>query len=642
MHKTFFKNIGKILFISLLILPFLFQRGTQTLGQTDTDCAYGGTLGSWSDSSLSSGSARPRMLGEVGLNFNSPIKENKTHSNVTITALDPLPAGLQISKSDIVYGSPIQGTNAWTRYSIIGTPTQAGTYRVGIKAESASCGNDTGYIDIEIFPASVSCTLTANSPITPGQSTVLSWTTTGGVSSGSISPAVMGAGNFSTSGNIQTLPLTQDTTFTLNIFSNTGQSGSCDTRVIVGSTSGSKLKFIKTVLDIPFVEYGIGSVTADALFSGNNFVIAGARCTTRPGGEGLWFVSEDGSTTTARQACVDADSGINSSPYQHGASSSFQIFPEWQSGGFIRENQVQGGNCLKWGVDVYDCIVTGPGAQKSVFYSPTGVPVSKSPLYTYNTRPVGLSGRVIAPSPAGGGDYHILSLPGWTLLGATSQPFQLGYRDFGISKGILYSISNFGVVKEEKKLVADESAGEEQRLFYSFDNSVKPSRLAVWEKPKSGSTTGPKVYIYNGTRLHKIINLPNTLSGKSFINTEYFGVWGPYIITPGLKSGEIDVYKDGVKVESVKMQSGFENIFRIVSSPKGYVLVVTGKTSYLYKIADSPSSPSVPVTPTTPGSPVGASCGNATGVLAELCKQYKEILRRTCLVAPNIAICQNQ
>lgn len=613
LKKINLRSFGKFFLFLFIALPFLFQGNTQTFGQTATDCSTRGLLGSFADGQVFTNDNR-QILAEVGTyltDIAGQIAENKTSSLVTITVLDPLPAGLQLTKKDVEYGQDIQGTKQWTRYSITGRPTQASTTSIRLKAESPTCGSATGLVKLVISPIGLSCTLSATSPVGVGEPTILTWTLGGNVTSGSMTPAIQDITNFSANGSGKTGPLTQDTTFTLNI-SGDGQNNTCSVKVIVGKSSGTNLQFVKTLLNIPKVHNGGAQAISSAILASNKFVFGGdcgVAMNGRDSGGGVWISSEDGATVTERQACIDAGSGTNMI-YQHANVHNDELHAD-AGGGFVRENSSWSSCIIAGTAGPGDCKQGGDGANRAVYYGISGRPVSTSPLSTHNTDLVALKNRVISLSGGGKqGFATLLSLPGWqvvTTLESINGP-SVGFGDFLVNKGILYSISRDGAMKEVKKLVPSASAGD-QLLSYSFDNSVSPARLAVWEKPKPGSVTGPKIYVYSlsgsGVRLNKTIVMPTSLSGKTFSNKNSFGVWGLHVITPGEKDGEVDLWKEGVKLETIKMQAG-GYASQIVTSKAGYVAVTTpinneGRTAaYLYKISNSTNTPS-----TTP--PVSAA-----------------------------------
>lgn len=511
----------------------------------------------------------------------------------------------------------------------------------------------------EILPVGISCSLSATSPINPGEKTTLTWTIgSGGVTGGSMTPALPNFANFGQGGSAESGPLTQDTKFTLAV-SGSGQANSCEAFVKVGNSSGDKLKFIKTLLNIPTMHNGGAQIMTSAILANNKFVFGGdcgvEMTGTRSGG-GIWVVSEDGSIIKERQACIDAGSGTNMI-YQHANVHQDELHAEG-GGGFIRENS-SWASCLQSGTaGPGDCKAFGDGANRGVYYGISGNPVSTSPLYTYNTNLIALKNRVISLSDGGRqGFATLISLPSWqviTTMETITGP-SVGFGDLLVNRGILYSISKDGIMKEVKKLVPNPSTSiGSGSVVYSFDNSTKPAKLAVADIPKPGSSDKTKVYVYRlfgrGALLDKTIEMPNNVISLTDNPVNSFGIWGQYIVTKGAQSGEIDLWKNGEKIETVKMQAG-GIAFDVVISKAGYVAVMVPRTelsntgttaAYLYQLTGLSSGGGTTTTPTNPTIPTDLNCGNASGSLADLCNQYKEILRKTCLVAPNIAICQNQ
>jgi hypothetical protein len=658
MRKTLFLNLGKILFISFLVLSFVFQGNTKTFGQTTSDCASGYLLGGFSDKEVFSNNGN-KIIGEVGVSLGElqVINENKTISNIVITALDPLPAGLSLAKKDVSYGSPIEGVKEWTRYYIKGTPTQAGTTKVRLKAESPTCGTDTGYVSIEIAPTGIYCNLKAVSPIKPGETSTLTWTLTGPVSGGSMSPALPSFADFSKEGSAVTSALNADTRFTLNI-SSSGQSNSCEVNITVGSSTGESLKFIKTLLNIPTIHNGGSQVITSAILASNKFVFGGDcgvdMTGTRAGG-GIWIVPETGATIKERQACIDAGSGTNMI-YQHANVHQDELHAD-ASGGFVRENSSWASCIIAGTAGPGDCKQFGDGANRAVFYGASGNPVSTSPLYTYNTQLIALKNRVIALGTGGYGmgGSTLLGLPSWQVVTSLEdiRPTSVGFGDFLVSNGVLYSISRDGVMKELKKLSPDAVSDLGSAGFlgiYSYDNSTSPAKLALVVPNKTGTGDNVKIYVYRlygrAVTLDKTIEMPGDVFKPVNNLVNSFGIWGQYVVTSGKNSGEIDVWKAGKKIETVKMQDGGYP-WEIVISKGGYVAVTTmmnnsGKTAaYLYKLSGSPAGGGTTTGPIGPQTACQQKYPNNSS-LAALCEQFNAILKSTCAAAPDIDLCIKQ
>lgn len=668
--KTTLITFGKLVLFSVLVLSFVLQGNTKTFGQTASDCANGYLLGSYSDKELFSNTNK-KVFAEVGTYFNEysgQIVESKTSSLVKITVLDPLPDGLQLKQKDVSYGMPIQGTKDWTRYSIVGTPTKEGEFKVRLQAESPTCGSDTGSMTINVSSTGIYCTLSAVSPINPGETSTLTWTLSGSVTGGSMIPALPNFADFSKGGSAVTSPLTTDTRYVLNISGN-GQSNSCEVSVTVGNATGENLKFIKTLLNIPRI-YNSGAQTiTSAILASNKFVFGGDcgvdMSGTRAGG-GIWIVSETGSIIKERQACIDAGSRTNMI-YQHANVHQDELHPD-AGGGFVRENSSWASCILPGTAGPGDCRQFGDGANRAVFYGASGNPVSTSPLYTYNTQLVALKNRVIALGSGIGGGATLLNLPSWQVVTSLEsiRPASVGFGDFLVSNGVLYSVSRDGVMKEIKKLspnaISDLGSGNFLGL-YSYDNSTSSTKLAVVEPNKPGVTGNVKIYVYRLSGrtvvLDKTIEMPGSAFSINGNLLNSFGIWGQYVVTgagsenapvPGQGdvkvTGEINVWKAGQKIENIKMQDGGYPS-DIVISKAGYVAVTTmmnnsGKTAaYLYKLSGSSAGGGTTTGPTGPQTACQQKYPNNSS-LASLCEQFNLILKNTCAAAPDIDLCIRQ
>ena len=278
-------------------------------------------------------------------------------------------------------------------------------------------------------------------------------------------------------------------------------------------------------------------------------------------------------------------------------------------------------------------------------------------------------------------------MPDWKLIGTAAVPsgFEgrsfsgFGFGDFMVYPvdGSLFSVSKTGEIKKIKNLPSAEHIYRiGNSLSYGFDYSTTPAKLAVMEVNRSyvvgqQFANNRKISVYKlslgGVTLDKVINLPDddafpSVRGDYALNS--FGIWGDYVVVGAqdrsYKFHELQLWKGGQKIHTLTINneaapdhiliskngyvatSMWSSTFKVLGelNDDGQPKTEGGTAAILYKIK-VPTSNTIPI-PGPGGIPVDVNCDNASGSLADLCKQYKEILRKTCLVAPNIAICQNQ
>ncbi len=673
--KKYYERMASIagLFVVLILLFGLSPSpissvDAQTAGTTPVSCGTGPLLGFYSDSNSRTflGSDPRVMSGEVGQPLEKPkfTGSNQilsTSDNLVIVVASGLPAGARVERK--IYNFTA-GPQVW--HVLAGTPTTVGQYTLKLTATKPGCPSDTGTIKLSIAPAGVSCGLGATTPTAVGQATTLNWTITGPVVSGTISPAISGSPDFTKKGSAPSLPLATDTIFTLNVVGSNGETNSCRSPVKVGGTSGSSVSFVKSVV---FDSASDLNALAGFIFWNNKFVIS-ARCR-------LWFLAEDGSKFTKREACLDGGSASNAI-YQH-ATGEYALHLEWGSGNLVRTNaSMNGASCAREGPSGlgsnWDCAEFGPSAGQAVLYGPSGDSayiISKSPYRLYNSDLTVLKNKVIARQDSN----SLVKLPDWQLGGivpsAPNAGFRVGFGDYAVGSGFgtdfksgtyLYSVSDSGAITQVKKLV------ESGSVLHAFENTTNPPKLALMQYD-SRTGHGGKILVYklvgDNVELDREIVLPSGFKARQF------AIWGNYILTPlsgggtvgdpVIKSG-FEVWKNGQKIDTIRSVGVGSFVGGLLVSPSGYVALIYGgfstPTVDIYKINDTAgttegggttTSTVATATPIVPGEIQGgtlaeryAQCDASypgDAALTDLCKKVELLKETVCSLAPTISFC---
>lgn len=562
------------------------------------------------------------------------VEEYLASQNVSMTALDPLPPGLSFGSRTVNYPEA----------NIIGD----GVVIDGLKIEDYVVLNrKTGYPPLTRYHFS-------GFPTVQGQTKVRLQATSG--------------------------TCTQTQTFTINV---TAPEPPVEVYVVPNlppapSSTNGIIKFVKTLFYNDPAPGGAQHLRNLRTWgkNGDKFVfvgdyggrIAGLGLNTRsnaPGG-GLITVQEDGSKIVERDAAIDAGSGSNQI-YQHGhRHASAEIFYEWGSGGFL----IQNGSWASCLVNIRQsdwCPEFGPGANRPVYYRAGTdgfpVPAGKSPPESQGHL-IGLKNRVMQP----GGNLY--SLPRWVEEGSADPGLTgFGFGDFVVNDdGKVYFVDDSGA-SEEVMNVLDPGYTS---FRHAFDHSVYPPKLAIWEKPAlppgyASMLTVDLIKYVNERAKIKIFKLSGdqivfekNITPPADNGPYHFAIWGSYVIIPGVVDNTygIDVWKDGQKIDSVKLPAGSTNFTPIAISRNGYVAVAVQlaareATAFLYKLNVTPptvttppvttppiGTPPVGTPPVTPPPPplTGDECVDA---YRELCDEITELKRRLCLLAPTLDICES-
>ncbi|MFA6257028.1 MAG: peptidoglycan-binding domain-containing protein [Candidatus Paceibacterota bacterium] len=574
MKKIFFKVAGWSL-LALLLLSASFSnvsakgRAVRDIGSSDCSSVLGyfsdeapGTLAYTNTHSLSLYAGQSYGSSwDSDSNLTDPggLLPVSVFGTITVSAVDPLPAGISAFKTkELTYGREITSYAApgvsskgpWLRVYAAGTPSSVGETKVRIKAnytyKGTACTED-GYVNFKVKtkPAAY------------------------------VPPPITSATPSSTNG---------------------------------------KIKFIKEGLKANPKDHSSFYITSVAGMKDK--MVIGGNCILSPN---LWVMKEDGSAIlSSRDGCDDSSSGAWSMGHMGGLIAS-EILINWASdlGSFVHPirsvDEAAGMACSNPGPsgEPGDCAEYYPGGiNYSVYYDIDDAgELSVSSISTLGNGSdftnVVLKDRLITR------EGRLLGLPDWNKLGTVGgwdkvegnvngeNLNNFGFGDFWISaKGetwSAYKVSAGGSRTLLKNLPVKGSA------VYTFDNSVWPPRLASWEfTTDSFGGKGPaKVNIFRATTndivLDKTINIPEgtkkEVAGPTFRKqARYFAVWGDYVLFVGqvpngsykssggaiitTYSSSIILWKDGQKIDELALPYSTNDSLNSITVTQGGYLIL--------------------------------------------------------------------